>query len=155
MPCISDTGEVEVLIYHDQMSRLARRALLGGGEMVSRTCFRWDISGRCQSPEVISLTGRPEAADGRRYFEWRPGVSNTLHGDIFVPCRRCEACLRARRRLWTARALTETRSAVRTWFGTLTLAPDNHMMMRARTIKRLSLAGVDWASLDETFGFVE
>lgn len=41
-----------------------------------------------------------------------------------VRCRKCETCIAHRRRHWTARAIAETRSSQRTWFGTLTLRPD-------------------------------
>jgi len=42
---------------------------------------------------------------------------------VQVRCRRCEQCLAYRRRLWTARAIAETRMSMRTWFVTLTFAP--------------------------------
>lgn len=43
---------------------------------------------------------------------------------IRVSCRKCEECLKHKRRLWTARAIAETRNALRTWFGTLTVSPE-------------------------------
>lgn len=45
--------------------------------------------------------------------------------ELEVACRSCDACLRARSRLWAARAVAETRVWPRTWFGTLTLSPHN------------------------------
>jgi len=45
---------------------------------------------------------------------------------IFVRCRKCEKCLRARAMLWACRATNEIDSATRTWFGTLTLRPSSH-----------------------------
>lgn len=144
-----------MMLHHDRMASLFATALGAGAERTSLCSFRWDVSGRCQAPVTVSLTGRPQAEHGRRYVEIAPGRPHTYFGDIIVPCRRCEACLRHRRRLWTARALMETRRAERTWFGTLTLSPDSHMLMKARAITRLSRAGVDWRELDEEQRFAE
>ena len=41
---------------------------------------------------------------------------------IYVPCRKCVACLRVRRRAWYARMRAELELAPRTWFLTLTFA---------------------------------
>ena len=50
---------------------------------------------------------------------------------IDVRCRKCENCLRKRAAHWRIRALAEYRAAeavgARTWFGTLTLAPEHRM----------------------------
>lgn len=54
--------------------------------------------------------------------------------ELEVACRSCEPCLRARSRLWAARAVAETRVWPRTWFGTLTLAP--HESFRTLTVAR-------------------
>lgn len=43
---------------------------------------------------------------------------------IMVACRRCDGCKAHRRKLWAARAYDEVGLAHRTWFGTLTLAPE-------------------------------
>lgn len=43
---------------------------------------------------------------------------------VRIRCRKCEECLKHRRRLWTARAMAETKNALRTWFGTLTISPE-------------------------------
>lgn len=44
---------------------------------------------------------------------------------VSVRCRKCPECLNAKRRLWSARAFTEVERSVRTWFGTLTVAPEH------------------------------
>lgn len=46
--------------------------------------------------------------------------------DLEVPCRLCPNCLRARRNLWAFRAKSEYQASSRTWFGTLTLRPEEH-----------------------------
>lgn len=57
-----------------------------------------------------------------------------------IRCRECSRCLEHRRRLWTARAIAEVRMAKRTWFGTLTVAPDHRfrakMIADAISLKR-------------------
>lgn len=51
---------------------------------------------------------------------------------IRVRCRKCPECLEHKRRLWTARAIQEVRQARRTWFGTLTVGPDNRFRAKAK-----------------------
>lgn len=45
-------------------------------------------------------------------------------------CRKCENCLLHKRQLWTARAVDEIDVARRTWFGTLTVAPEHRFKHR-------------------------
>lgn len=56
--------------------------------------------------------------------------------ELEVACRSCEACLRARARLWSARAVAETRVWPRTWFGTMTLRPEE--VFRTLTVARVN-----------------
>lgn len=77
--------------------------------------------------------------------------------DIEVRCRRCENCLRLRQRHWTARVHAELAAhdiiGARTWFGTITLRPEDHF--RALVTARLeSSAGgfdLDRCSDEEIF----
>lgn len=113
--------------------------------------------GRCLAPKDRQLKGVTDAVltvarsitddpfvdwieeEGKRRYlpgreprpEYRKG--EIRHAWVRVPCRKCDECLKHRRRLWTARAMTETRNALRTWFGTLTVSPDRrfHAMMLA------------------------
>lgn len=69
-------------------------------------------------------------------------------------CRKCEACLAHRRRLWTARAVDEITASRRTWFGTLTVSPENRVALRYRAEKaRLRASREQLSSLgpDEQF----
>lgn len=64
-----------------------------------------------------------------------PQKPEVMTAYVRTRCRKCEECLRHRRRLWTARAMAETRNALRTWFGTLTVSPDRRfqaMMLAER-----------------------
>lgn len=73
--------------------------------------------------------------------------------DMYVSCRRCEACLKHRAKLWTARALEETRLSARTWFGTITLAPEHHHVALAKARRVASRNAIDFDALepDEQF----
>lgn len=71
------------------------------------------------------------------------GTGPRLFLDTFVRCRKCPACLRQRRRVWLARATTETGMAPRTWMVTLTADPQQHYLMLCRALVRLSEAGPD------------
>lgn len=55
---------------------------------------------------------------------------------VRVRCRKCPECLRHKRRLWTARAISEVRLSKRTWFGTLTVAPEYRFWAKAKAEKR-------------------
>lgn len=75
----------------------------------------------CDSPVEFFYRGHPDAMRVGLGLEPDQRAVATVYGR----CRRCAACLRARGRLWTARACSETAVAQRTWFGTLTVAPDH------------------------------
>lgn len=57
--------------------------------------------------------------------------------DLEVSCRRCPSCLRLRANVWKFRALAEIESARRTWFGTITLSPEQHFRMKCQAIRAL------------------
>lgn len=56
-------------------------------------------------------------------------------------------------RLWWFRARVETRAAVRTWFGTLTLRPEVAAERVARAIATAASAGRDWDTLGDAERF--
>lgn len=64
-----------------------------------------------------------------------------------VRCRACEWCLRQRAARWAFRAVEEIDAAPRTWFATFTFTPYNHVVIRARTSRRLAAGAVDLALL--------
>lgn len=57
--------------------------------------------------------------------------------------------------LWRTRAEHETRAALRTWFGTLTLNPAAHMTMVSRARVRLAQQGIDFDDLPIGEQFIE
>lgn len=123
------------------------KAMQNGGRRKSLMSFEWDIAPRCESPVNVDLFARPPGKDGEKYVTVEPGKANPLALEITAPCRKCSNCLKLRAALWTFRARAETRLASRTWFGTLTLSPDNHFMVLARVRARLEASGTRFEEL--------
>lgn len=69
--------------------------------------------------------------------------------EIITPCRECDACVEARKRLWRGRAYRECELWGRTWFGTLTLRPDEHYRFLAECRQREGSQGIDFDALGE------
>lgn len=122
---------------------LIGRALADGAMRPSPSRVEWNIAGACVEPSYREIGGHqpqpiystPEGSAARRAL-WQPGQPSPMWLGLWLPCRRCKACLRYRRWQWRCRAERELRVASRTWFGTLTLSPESHYLMMAR-------AGVD------------
>lgn len=94
---------------------------------------------RCGSPIRIPAVGLPSPRE-------RGGP---LTFEIEGRCRQCENCLGHRRRLWTARAIAEIGAARRTWFGTLTVAPEHRVALGWRAeASKLRAGGETVSSLD-------
>lgn len=121
---------------HTAVSRMVINALPKGMVRKSQSRFSWDIAGKCQSPVSVELHGRP-ASDWLRRLKFvriAPRQKHSLIVELETPCRRCPACLKARMRMWTARAMHEVRNAKRTWFCTFTFAPEQHYAMQCRAV---------------------
>lgn len=71
--------------------------------------------------------------------------------DLSLRCRRCAACLQARRRLWALRAVRETAAAPQSVFVTLTYRPADRYERAVRAEVSAVTSGVSWreASQDE------
>ncbi len=102
-----------------------------------------DYAGDCTSAVLIERDGRPDPLDSLLTPKW----DRTILVDQWVRCRVCEACLRYRSRLWTARAVDEIRMSARTWFGTMTLNPAWHHVMLSRCRKSCASHGEDFDAL--------
>jgi len=83
-------------------------------------------AGDCEAPAYMYLVGLPDPVLHQLGIPQLPRTSQHL----YVRCRRCAPCLKQRGRVWRARAIAETNAAQRTWFGTLTLAPDRATQAR-------------------------
>lgn len=108
-----------------------------------------DLAGDCENPVTRLMRG---AADPVKV---KLGLETERHivVDIDVRCRKCAACKRARRRYWSLRAMNEVKGSNRTWFGTLTLAPEYQFRCEALARHRLARSGVRYDDLspDEAF----
>lgn len=100
-----------------QVRALMHLALRSGGVRESLTSVSWDVSGNCSDPKASAREARP--MQGRE----NPGTGLAVY--MTVRCRRCDNCRAKRRIVWTQRAKAETQAASRTWFGTLTLRPED------------------------------
>lgn len=132
-----------------------------------------DYAGNCDRPVMIPLTGmrdkRLEAVvtfassdadygmiDGKPH--WRgslPASPWVRHIDVAVRCRDCPPCREARRRHWAARARSEIDAAPRTWFGTLTLRPEQQFRLVALANASLLARGTTYAQLSDADQFKE
>lgn len=72
------------------------------------------LAGECTAPLQLTEIGGSEA---------RPML------DTFVRCRKCDDCLKHRRRLWSAKAASMIQDHERSWMVTLTLTPEAHFRM--------------------------
>lgn len=130
-------------VHHDAMKRLASRALEMGARRVSAVRIEWDLAANCQAPKTREIISRPDPGN-RRWLLIRDGGSHPLHLELTIRCRKCDRCLSLRRALWSARARSETRVSIRTWFGTLTITPDRQYLARAKARLRVAQQGVDF-----------
>lgn len=160
-------------VHWREVAKLFARGLQAGATRTGPTRIEWDISGNCQSPNVRELFARPPSPEARRViltkWSWDIGAEPTPHirpgrmvtrSPVTGPrsahllvvclstrCRKCDKCRVMRRLMWTNRAAVETRNASRTWFGTITLSPEEHVMAAARARHRLAKQGLDFDAL--------
>lgn len=104
-----------------------------------------DPATACSQPLNLPAIGLPSFQEAQ---------SPPLTLEIPARCRQCPACLEHRRRLWTARARDMIRVSRRTWFGTLTVRPEERFKMRLRAeAKRLRAGRETIGSLSDTEQF--
>lgn len=106
-----------------QSRRLVMRTIIslvsdGKAVLTGRLRAEQRLSGDCSEPIGQTVAG---------------GRYDRPYLDTIVRCRKCENCLRYRRRVWSARARHEIGMSYRTWMVTLTLSPEQH----SRTMYRL------------------
>lgn len=78
----------------------------------------------CVAPIALPLKGLPSPLDViAQQWEDGPWRLSPVITELSVRCRKCENCLKHRKRLWAARAIDEVNASNRTWFGTLTVNP--------------------------------
>lgn len=133
------------------------KAIESGATQTAISSFSWDVAGDCENPQHVSHEGRHMRRPCSPYGVMKSGklyqranstyirrVAHDLSNapmwlDMTVRCRKCEPCLAHRRRLWQARIITEIMASQRTWFGTLTLRPEEHYLSECRSPGDLSV----------------
>lgn len=132
----------------------------------------WDVAGNCTAPRHLVLQARPTSAEvivhttifdelrigssgktrhkvtapfrfAPRMVTVAPGRPFPLVLECWIRCRRCDRCRAAKARLWRHRAIEETRVWPRTWFGTLTVNPEQHHLFWLQALKASADKGVD------------
>lgn len=127
--------------------QVVAHALSRGGEFVSLTQYRWDLAGNCTAPVPVLMEGRADTRKGER------GLPLDLQ--LETRCRRCRNCLRYRAWVWRERCQVEVHAAFRTWFGTLTLRPEEHYRAELVAAARLRARGVTFENLSPSEQFSE
>lgn len=106
--------------------------------------WKASYAGNCRSPvhvfrDGVSLTKSPKSPRVYGVSTERPQLA-----ELEVRCRTCEPCLAARAAHWRLRAQAEYRAASRTWFGTLTLSPEQHFRVLSQARMAASRNGDDF-----------
>lgn len=107
--------------HHASDFQLIKAALAAGARRIGPLSYQWDLAYRCEKPVYVPIQSKPNPEGKKEYYSTD---ANALYLDLYVPCRKCDPCLKRRQWVWSSRAALEIRHAPRTWFGTLTLSPD-------------------------------
>lgn len=113
------------------------------GPKLSKTVLQWDISGKCKVPVGRVLAARADSGSPD---------PKSLYLTLKVKCRKCDQCRDDRRYEWRMRIRNELRTSYRTWFGSMTFAPQGHFLMLTRARAKALARGVDpseWSIRDE------
>lgn len=116
-----------------------------------------DYAGNCESPVILPFTGMPDETLRRlAVANGEPlRTASVRNVDIAVRCRKCGPCRHARRRHWQLRAQAEISASERTWFGTLTLAPEQQFRLVCLASVNLAAGGTLYEALPEDQQFKE
>lgn len=136
----------------DRLHAIGAKAKPGRLVRTGLLSHRWDAAGNCSRPYVREIMAHPLPNIVGSGISER-GASPRI--EVHVPCRKCPACLAARSRLWAARARFEIKRSARTWFGTLTLAPEYHMRTLSAARQAAARLGEDFECFDQSRQFVE
>lgn len=108
------------------------------------TATEWDISGNCQTPHTVE-----------RFSRCPEGITPNAWIVMQVRCRKCTPCLRVRAKMWTERAMIETRMWPRTWWITLTFKPELQQRAIWRARQKCAKSAVDFDALGFRDKFAE
>lgn len=111
-----------------------------------------NVSGKCSNEVIVEQDGYGHLRIGSK-DEPKREPARKLH--LKVPCRKCAPCRRARRMLWTDRAIREYRASTRSWFVTLTVRPEERYNLLLQAHKRFRDSGGDFDRLSKADQFAE
>lgn len=132
-----------------------------------------DYAGNCENPSMVPIVGvRDRALDALSSFAnsnqdyasvsgiiYHNGIGRPAapvrHADIAVRCRKCGPCRKARAKHWQLRAQSEIEDASRTWFGTLTLKPEQQFRLVCLASASLMAGGTNYDGLSNDDQFKE
>lgn len=117
------------------------------------TIHEWDISGSCISPRTREMIARPDRIARSVAMGRGGGIAYSLI--LHTRCRKCTSCRKLTALRWMQRATSEMRDSARTWFGTMTLAPESVVLLRSRARFRLATGGTDMDGLSISEQFEE
>lgn len=137
-----------------KFNTLATQALSQGATF-KRISIEWDVSMGCLKPYFVTIGSykmepwrymKPIIQPaGSEFGYWYCSVPQekvqvplnmARYLDMWTPCRKCEECLKNRRKYWASRARQEINRSTRTWFGTLTINPHWRFVLSARSGKK-------------------
>lgn len=128
----------------DRWMEVARNGLTSGARIHAskHTTLEWDIAQKCASPVHREYQARRPIGRLAIYHSRFRRADALWTMELQVRCRRCPPCLKARAWQWRMRAVSEQRQTPgRTWFLTLTCAPQAHFEAYLRASQRLQAAG--------------
>lgn len=96
----------------------------------------WDVSNGCEKPiPVVQWSRSTGLAKNLR----KPGYTvPVIEITYLTACRSCAVCLWKTARLWRNRAINELDAAERSWFGTLTVRPEQHIWLDHTCTRRFA-----------------
>lgn len=125
--CTTDTSQMlKPSVSVEALEGLASTALAAGGRREGLRYVEWDISGSCLAPVRVN-----RYSNATQWVRHRGKYHIGMEVTLLTKCRRCDDCARKRAAHWRYRAIEECLAAPRTWFGTLTLRPDEHYRIDA------------------------
>lgn len=109
-----------------------------------------NFAGDCEAPVIIRYRGLPDQ------IMVGLGSEQDAVKVVYISgrCRLCPKCLMHRQRLWAARAIDECVISTRSWFGTLTVRPDERVKYMYTAQLRYERAALEsWDKLDTSDQF--
>lgn len=150
---------MQTFVHASRWGFIRRKALEAGQverqRYFSRPHVLWDIAGNCEHPvhREISMARASRPDEGRDMlrgrFEYARERCYRETIEYTVRCRKCPSCLKTRAHQWRIRATGEIKRSSRTWFGTMTLRPEEQSRAEYATRLRLDRAGVRFDALSQ------